>query len=88
EARTLRTEVLSRATEAAAAVMEGFRFGKFRYSDVLEASQAQVQTQARHLDAIIDLNRAAITLDRLLGQPAIPVTSQNSSSSSPDRSNL
>ena len=87
EARTLRSEVLSRATEATEAVMEGFRVGKFRYSDVLEASQAQVQAQGRHLDAILDLNRAAIALDRLLGQPAIPAIALNASSSSHDRRN-
>lgn len=87
EARTLRKEVLSRATEAAEAVREGFRAGKFRYSDVLEASRAQVQVKARHLDALIDLNRGAITLDRLRGKPLIPEISQHSSSLSHRRSN-
>lgn len=76
EARTLRNEVLSRAAEAAEAVREGFRAGKFRYSDVLEASQSLVTVQSRHLDTILDLNRAAITLDHLLGKPSIPQTSQ------------
>lgn len=87
EARTLRNEVLTRATEAAEAVREGFRAGKFRYSDVLEASQSLVTVQARHLDAIIDLNRAAITLDHLLGKPSKPETLQNDSSASHNRSN-
>lgn len=86
EARTLRNEVISRVTEAAEAVREGFRAGKFRYSDVLEASQSQEQVKARHLDAILDLNRAAISLDRLLGRPSSPEVSQNSSSLSHDRS--
>jgi cobalt-zinc-cadmium efflux system outer membrane protein len=86
EARTLRNEVLTRATEAAEAVREGFRAGKFRYSDVLEASQSLVTVQARHLDAIIDLNRAAITLDHLLGKPSIPETLPNDSSDSHNRS--
>jgi cobalt-zinc-cadmium efflux system outer membrane protein len=87
EARTLRNEVIIRVTEAAEAVREGFRAGKFRYSDVLEASQSQEQVKARHLNAILDLNRAAISLDRLLGKPSIPGISQNSSSLSHDRSN-
>ncbi|MEK6201708.1 MAG: TolC family protein [Desulfobulbaceae bacterium] len=87
EARTLRNEVISRSTEAAEAVLEGFKAGKFRYSDVLEASQSQVQVKSRHLDAILDLNRAAISLDRLLGKPSTPEISQNSSSPSHDRSN-
>ena len=79
EARTLRNEVISRVTEAAEAVREGFRAGKFRYSDVLEASQSQEQAKVRHLEAILDLNRAAISLDRLLGRPSIPEISQHSS---------
>ena len=84
EARTLQNEVLSRATEAAEAVQEGFRVGKFRYSDVLEASQALVAMKGRYLDVILDLNRAAIALDRLLGKPAIP---ENFTTTSFDRSN-
>ena len=79
EALTLRNEVISRVTEAAEAVREGFRAGKFRYSDVLEASQSQEQAKVRHLDAILDLNRAAISLDRLLGRPSIPEISHHSS---------
>jgi len=86
EARTLRVEVISRVTEAAEAVREGFMAGKFRYSDVLEASRSQEQVKIRHLNAILDLNRAAISLDRLLGKPSIPEISQNSSSLSHDRS--
>ncbi len=72
EARTWRDEVITRTSIAADSVREGFKAGKFRYSDVLEASQSQVQVKSRHLDAILDLNRAAISLDRLLGKPLIP----------------
>jgi len=79
EARTWRNEVLSRAAEAAEAVREGFRAGKFRYSDVLEASQSLVTVKASHLDAILELNRAAIAIERLLGKPSAPATSRNSS---------
>jgi cobalt-zinc-cadmium efflux system outer membrane protein len=79
EARTLRDEVLQRATEAAAAVREGFQAGKFRYSDVLEASRALVEVKARHLDALINLNRAAIDLDRLMGKPEQPEISATAS---------
>lgn len=86
EAHTLQNEVLSRAAEAAEAVLVGFRAGKFRYSDVLEASQSLVAVKGRHLDAIIDLNRAAIALDRLLGKPSIPEISHNSPPSTHDRS--
>ena len=69
EAHALRSEVIARAEEASAAVQEGFRLGKFRYSDVLEASQSLVVAKTRHLETVLDLNRAAIALDRLLGKP-------------------
>lgn len=69
EAHTLRTEVIARAEEASAAVQEGFRLGKFRYSDVLEASQSLIVAKTRHLETVLNLNRATIALDRLLGKP-------------------
>lgn len=86
EVRMLRADGLRKAAEAAEAVREGFRAGKFRYSDVLEASQSQAAMKARYLDALLDLNRAAIALDRLLGKPALPALSKNFPSSSTNRS--
>lgn len=86
EVSMLRADGLSKATEAAEAVQEGFRAGKFRYSDVLEASQSLMTMKARYLDALLDLNRAAIALDRLLGKPALPALSKNISSSTTNRS--
>lgn len=80
EARTLRSEVLTRASVAAESVREGFRAGKFRYSDVLESTQTLVTLKTRHLEALFDLNLAAIALDRLLGLPAFPTAELSSSS--------
>jgi len=87
EARALRTDGLQKAKEAAEAVHEGFRAGKFRYSDVLEASQSLMTMKIRYLDAILELNRAAITLDRYLGKPAIPKIPEKLASASANRSN-
>lgn len=86
EARTLRQQVLSRATEAAEAVREGYRAGKFRYNDVLESSQTQVAVKIRHLEAVIDLHRAAIALDRLRGRPGLPEIAHHDSFASNPRS--
>ena len=86
EVRSLRNEGLSKATQAAEAVREGFRAGKFRYSDVLEASQALMAIKTRYLDALLDLNRAAVSLDRLLGKPAFPAIANESSKPSSHRS--
>jgi len=87
EARALRTDGLNRAKEAAEAVREGFRAGKFRYSDVLEASQLLMSMKTRYLDALLDLNRAAIDLDRFLGKPTIPKISEKLAPPSSNRSN-
>lgn len=86
EVRSLRTEGLRKAAQADEAVREGFRAGKFRYSDVLEASQALMAMKARYLDALLDLNRAAISLDRLLGKPALPTIAKESATPSSRRS--
>lgn len=73
ESRTLRDQVIVRAEEAHQAVLEGYRQGKFRYADVLESSQALVEARLRRLETIVELHRAAITLDRLAGQPLPPL---------------
>lgn len=86
EVRALRTEGLGKSAQAAEAVRQGFRAGKFRYSDVLEASQASMAMKARYLDALLDLNRAVISLDRLLGKPALPTIAKESATPSSRRS--
>lgn len=86
EAQTLRSDGMSKAEEAAEAVQEGFRAGKFRYSDVLDASESLMAMKVRYLDALLELNRAAITLDRLLGKPELAGLSKDFPSSSLHRS--
>jgi len=86
EIRALRSGGLPKAAEAAKAVQEGFRAGKFRYSDVLEASQALMAMKLRHLDTLLDLHRAAIALDRVLGKPAFTIIAQHGATSSAYRS--
>lgn len=73
ESQTLRDQVIVRAEEAHLAVLEGFRQGKFRYADVLEASQSLVEARLRRLETIVELHRAGVTLDRLAGKPLPPL---------------
>lgn len=73
ESRTLRDQVIVRAEDAHQAVLEGYRQGKFRYADVLESSQSLVEARLRRLETIVELHRAAVTLDRLAGKPLPPL---------------
>ena len=66
EASLLRQDALSGARSAYEAVNEGYRLGKFRYLDVLDAGKALVETRLRYLDALTALNLARVDLDRLL----------------------
>ncbi|HSH13357.1 MAG TPA: TolC family protein, partial [Desulfurivibrionaceae bacterium] len=74
ESQTLRDQVIVRAEEANQAVLEGYRQGKFRYADVLESSQSLVEARLRLLESIVELHRAAVSLDRLAGKPLPPKT--------------
>ncbi|NTV12678.1 MAG: TolC family protein [Desulfobulbaceae bacterium] len=82
ESRTLRDQVIVRAEEAQQAVLEGYRQGKFRYADVLESSQALVEARLRRLETIVELHRAAVTLDRLAGNP-LPTNTHRQERSTP-----
>jgi cobalt-zinc-cadmium efflux system outer membrane protein len=73
ESRTLRDQVIVRAEEAGQAVLEGFRQGKFRYTDVLESSQSLLEAKLRRLETVVELHRAAVALDRLTGKPFPPI---------------
>lgn len=72
EAALLREGALSGAQGAYDAVSEGYRLGKFRYLDVLDAGKALVETQLRYLEALTAYNLARVDLERLLGVPEEP----------------
>ena len=66
EASLLRQEALQGAQLAYDAVSEGYRYGKFRYLDVLDTGKALIETRLRYLDALTALNLARVDLERLL----------------------
>jgi cobalt-zinc-cadmium efflux system outer membrane protein len=65
----LRDRMLARAQEAYGAVEEGYRLGKFRYVDVIEASGSLVEARKRHLEAVTAHNLARVELEGLLAPP-------------------
>ena len=66
EVRVLRGEVLPRARQVYEALDEGYRRGKFRLLDLLEARRALAATRLRLVDALVRLNEARADLRRLL----------------------
>ncbi len=68
EASTLKGESLAGAQNAYDAVNEGYRLGKFRYLDVLDAARVLLETRVRYVDAIVDLNLARVDVERLVAQ--------------------
>lgn len=72
EAKALREEALSGAQSAYDAVSEGYRLGKFRYLDVLDAGKALIETKLRHVDALVSMNLARADVERLITQPLEP----------------
>jgi cobalt-zinc-cadmium efflux system outer membrane protein len=66
EATLLREEALLGAQSAYDAVSEGYRLGKFRYLDVLDAGKTLVETRLRYLEAVTAFNLAKVDLERLL----------------------
>jgi cobalt-zinc-cadmium efflux system outer membrane protein len=66
EARSLREDVLPRALTVYEALNEGYRRGKFRLLDLLEARRTLAQTRLRYVDALVRLNVADADLRRLL----------------------
>lgn len=70
EARAIREQVLPRAEKVYDALNEGYRRGKFRLLDLLEARRTLAQTRLRYVEALVRLNLASADLQRLMPDPA------------------
>ena len=66
EARSLREDVLPRALTVYEALNEGYRRGKFRLLDLLEARRTLAQTRLRYVEALVRMNLADADLRRLV----------------------
>ena len=69
EARAIREEVLPRAEKVYTALNEGYRRGKYRLLDLLEARRTLAQTRLRYVDALVRLATADADLRRLIPDP-------------------
>ncbi len=66
EVDSLQREVLPRAEQVYEALNEGYRRGKFRLVDLLDARRTLAQARLRHVEALTRLNVAAADLRRLV----------------------
>ena len=66
ETTKLREEVLPRAAAVYEALNEGYRRGKFRLLDLLEARRTLAETRLRYVETLVRLNIADADLRRLL----------------------
>jgi outer membrane protein, heavy metal efflux system len=65
EVRSLVQTALPAARDAAQAVEEGYRFGKFDFINVLDAQRTNAELQRRYIEAVASGLTAAIEMDRL-----------------------
>jgi cobalt-zinc-cadmium efflux system outer membrane protein len=65
EVQRLRDRVVPNAQQIYDALSEGYRRGKFRLLDLLEARRSLASTRLRYVDALVRLNLAKADLDRL-----------------------
>ena len=72
EVRTLKERVMPNAQQIFVAIEEGYRRGKFRLLDLLEARRSLAGARLRYVEALVRLNSAKADMDRLLA--ANPVT--------------
>jgi cobalt-zinc-cadmium efflux system outer membrane protein len=72
EARALEQEALPAAREAAAALEEGYRLGKFDYLNVLDAQRTYAELQRQYIEAVASGSRAAAEIERLARCRSLP----------------
>ncbi|MBC8427083.1 MAG: TolC family protein, partial [Deltaproteobacteria bacterium] len=46
----------------------GYRQGKFRYLDVLDAQRTLFDAQAKYIEALANYHEASVEVERLIGQ--------------------
>ncbi|HUT37110.1 MAG TPA: TolC family protein [Planctomycetota bacterium] len=73
EAHGIQAEVLPAAQAAFAAASEGFRQGKFRFLDVLDAERTLFQARGDLIKAQTEYHKALADLERLVGQSILPI---------------
>ena len=74
EIEVLQREVLPGAKSAYDAATTGFEFGKFNFLEVLDAQRTFFQAKSQYLKSLAEAHRAAVEIDRLLGDQSSAMT--------------
>lgn len=67
EVTILKKEILPAAEAAFAAAREGYKKGKFRYLELLDAQRTLFRTKSRYVDALASFHRAVVVVESLIG---------------------
>lgn len=68
EAMMLKKDVLPAAKRVFEGLSEGYRQGKFRYLDVLDAQRTLFKAQATYIEALANYHETSVEVERLIGQ--------------------
>ena len=68
EAMTLKKDVLPAAKRVFEGLSEGYRQGKFRYLDVLDAQRTLFNAQATYIEALANYHETSVEVERLIGR--------------------
>ena len=72
EAKTLTENALPAAREAAAAIEEGYRLGKFDLLNVLDSQRINAELRGKYIEAVASGLKTAIEIERLTRCDALP----------------
>jgi cobalt-zinc-cadmium efflux system outer membrane protein len=72
EAKTLAENALPAAREAAAAIEEGYRLGKFDLVNVLDSQRTNAEFRGKYIEAVASGMKAAIEIERLTRCDSLP----------------
>ncbi len=67
EAATLSDSILPSLESAYNAVLEGYRYGKFPFLDVLDAQRALFESKAKQIDSLSSFRKSEAEVERLIG---------------------
>jgi cobalt-zinc-cadmium efflux system outer membrane protein len=72
EAKTLTENALPAAREAAAAIEEGYRLGKFDLLNVLDSQRTNAELRGKYIEAVASGLKAAVEIERLTRCDSLP----------------
>lgn len=73
EVEAFQREILPDSRRAFELIGAGYRAGKFRFLDLLDAQRSLAQARTRYIQSLVSMHQAVADVERLVGEP-IPVS--------------